>query len=385
MKICFYSSDEKALSYEDICSQGASGTLSSMVFAAKGLSELGVNVTVLGNFKETRSINNLCYKCVSEIENIDTYSSCFDVFIFVGHCGSEISARLHSSKVYYWAHNWIEPRHYDPLLDDNIIDGIIFVSHFHKAQYNLKSMFFKKLSYRPRKNLYVIQNAIDLDLLGEFKRDRVHKEDYTPLQFAFVGYPSSNKGFDKVCDLIASINKYSEKKVKLNVFGAGDLYSSDVRVPGLFDGMSKIKNDVIIHGSLGREQLYQEVGNCDAVISGLNASETFCVSLLEAVYLSVPVISCNVGGQIEFLKHKNNAYLLRYGDVDSRNSALSIIKFVNNYQVSLGGNTPDTYSVFNISEKWYKLLVLNRNATSARKSLRAYISLCKLILLKRKC
>jgi glycosyltransferase involved in cell wall biosynthesis len=385
MKICFYSTDNKILTYDELQAEGGSGTLSSMLYVAKGLSLKGVVVEVLGSYKETKIENNITYKSINNICNVISYSINFDVFVYVGHCGSEISCRLKAKKVFYWAHNWLDSKRYFLLLKNNVIDNIIFVGYYQLFQSifsGAKSLIipFSKLS-----KLTVIPNAIDFSTLSQFENrpSDIKSQHLAVINIAFIGFPSKNKGFDKACELAFSIRRDSSYTIKFHVFGGASLYSLNKPTDdSLFKGLEVIESDTVQYGTIGRLDLYDKISKVDLVVSGLNGSETFCLSLMEACAIGVPVITCDVGGQTEFLRHGDNAYILSFMEPYKRSDVNEIIKFVKGYKINNKSNLniKKTYTLEKVSSKWLVLITGGKLTINLKAMLRAFRSLIVFIL-----
>lgn len=69
--------------------------------------------------------------------------------------------------------------------------------------------------------------------------------------------------------------------------------------------LADLPGSVLIHSSLGRQDVYDLEASCDAFIS-LHRSEGFGLGLAECMYLGKPVVGTNWSGNVDFMTHKNS-------------------------------------------------------------------------------
>ena len=106
----------------------------------------------------------------------------------------------------------------------------------------------------------------------------------------------------------------------------------------------KLRKDLEFKGFLGRQALMEEVKKSDCLCS-VSESETFGVSLLEALALGIPVIATKSGGPEDFI-NESNGLLIDVGDTDALTS--SMVRLMENKELSnheqIRNNTISTFS-----------------------------------------
>lgn len=130
MKIVFYCQEASPANKSNYLSVGASGTVSAVVLASHGLSQLGHEVTVLnqsetGNYEGTRYIKTDSQEAA--IEHLKDLGE-VDVFIANGWA-AEIFLRhqIDAKKRVYWIHNFIDQRPFVKAIRDGWLDYIFCI------------------------------------------------------------------------------------------------------------------------------------------------------------------------------------------------------------------------------------------------------------------
>jgi glycosyltransferase involved in cell wall biosynthesis len=242
-----------------------------------------------------------------------------NVIIIVGHTANILAKeRLNAPLVIYWAHNWenIESR----LIDCHAgrLDQIVFVSGYHLFM-TWKSIGFKlsALQY-----FYFINNALDNTLAEK-------KQNYTlvnnKIRLSFLSYPSKHKGFPEAIEIFNSVKK-TLPNTELNIFGSEALYANEETGFSefkdlVFNDKGEVKEGINLQGMVGRKELLSSLHKSDIAIAGMTGSETFCVSLIEAMSCGVPAVTLNIGGQMDYMHHNQNGYVC----VDTASGSKAII------------------------------------------------------------
>ncbi len=331
MNILFIDTEKIGVNLDGLISKGTSGTVSSMLWLAKGLSEYNennVHVIGLGDdgdfenvvFTKIQSSNEIFEK-VNQINDID-------VIIIVGWAAKvALKYDLPGKVKIYWSHT--KTRQFDKLLLDCLKSGalncIVGVSAFHLGL-NLFKMGIKGLLRKQwiLNKLYYVHNPIDLDLAKK-ARLKVQKVSNNNKKFivSFAGYLANYKGFDHVVRSFRIFNKKFPDSL-LHVYGSSNLYGEQYETGKsgvieksyeesnfsdcLYDGNGNVHNSINFFGTLPREDLYLRLVNSDVFIS--LGVETFGVSILEAQALGLPVISRKKGGQSEIVINRKTGFLV---------------------------------------------------------------------------
>jgi glycosyltransferase involved in cell wall biosynthesis len=322
VKIVFYHDDLRKINLENIYTKGASGTVSSLMWLAKGLSELSHEVIILNSsqsmesdyvtfiqtFNEDSLVSNLL-----EIEKID-------IFIAVGSAGYMFhNLNLEIPVKIFWLHNYIshtEQYKFDIDIKEKRLDRIICVGKHHLSTLSHINNF-NRCSY--------IYNSINLNLIPALIREKHHKN------IAFVGSVTEAKGLHNVLKIILELSKI-RKDFKFFVFGSVSIYGNESIVLGksgvaeesyednflkkyLYKNNSDELHDfIVLKGGVGRNELYNELEGIDLCLQDLNwsgSSETFGVGTLEEQALGIPVITNFRGGQPEVLIHNVTGFILK--------------------------------------------------------------------------
>ena len=257
--------------------------------------------------------------------------------LFLALTGSAIKAAADNQcKIVQTAHNyrWFCPNGviYNPQLDSLCKScfnkKIPLPSIKYKCNYNsiMKSLYIAALnmyanmkgiiSYIDRfivmtengKNI-LIEAGINSDrivikphfIISPFKQKKTGRKG----NYLFIGRVDRLKGID--------IMLHAAKKtgIKLNIIGDGP-------------DMNKYKhfnsNDIIFHGNMGRDGIYNMLEQTDYLIMPSLMNETFGLTIIEAMSMGVPVIGTNIGSRKELID-RNRGFLAN-PDIESLCSAI---------------------------------------------------------------
>ena len=136
-----------------------------------------------------------------------------------------------------------------------------------------------------------------------------------------VGRLVSWKGFDTLISLMKDISK-KVKGVKLYIVGDGpdkDYLANCVKKNGTEDL-------VVLTGKMKQNDLFEYIKASDLFV--LNTSyEGLSHQLLEVLYLEVPILCSDAGGNIEVINSGLNGELFKYNDKETiKNSIINILK-----------------------------------------------------------
>lgn len=317
MKVAFYCTDPKIKTIKLLEKNGGSGTLSSLLYVANGISKLGYDVSICGKFdpqhEEEINLQLKFYNVETHSEFINfTKLEQFDVVIVVGHAFDIFETeRILTPKVIYWAHNWVDLGGLIKHCRKGKLDKIVFVSRYHflrsVVRYNKDKIDIYAIKY-----LDWIFNPMDLTIFPVSDNLLIESTNKGP-ELSFLSFPSLNKGLPEAISLFTEVRKHYPNAT-MNIFGSQKLYDSQISGYGdchhlLFDEFGISKPGLKIHGLLGKTDLVKIISNSDLAVAGLTGSETFCLALTEAMACFVPAVSLNKGGQVDYIKNGVNGYI----------------------------------------------------------------------------
>ncbi len=179
--------------------------------------------------------------------------------------------------------------------------------------------FFGKLSrfFKKRLPLRVVYNAIETEkfevnpLVREEKRSEF-EIDKNEFVVGIVGQITPRKGQLELIRVFAEVSK-KMPPAKLLVIGAPMFNSDDL----YFEELKKTVREL---GLEERVKFTGKRGDVAGLMQALDAlvvnskSEAFVIVALEAMACGTPVIATQVGGIREMIEHKNNGWLVPFGD-----------------------------------------------------------------------
>ncbi len=312
MKVAFVCTSPSVSSYEYLNLNGGSGTLLSLLNVAYFLKDQNSEVTVIGKIKDKDKCRNEPVEFIDLQESHEILAFLnlvkFDVIIIVGHAISfidEVQCEF-DSKVIYWAHNWVNTKTLHDYYKNGIIDEVVYVSRY---QF-LKS--WKQSKLNPKFLIYsrYIYNSLELPFYT-----KKNIEEKSCVDIAYLSYPSKNKGFPETIQLVRNLIDQGID-TKLHLLGDMKLYDGDDNsLHECYDIMlnenDEIESFLILHGTVGKFDLDRILSSIDLSIGGLTGSETFCYALAESLAKGIPVVSLNKGGQVDFIEHERNGYLVK--------------------------------------------------------------------------
>lgn len=360
-RIAFICLTEQPKSDRELHSVGASGTVSSVLWLAMGLAERGHEphliyshdcVSWKGVTCHVASDSSIARK-LSEIGP--------DAVVVVGHSRPVLDAeRLAGTKVYYWAHNWVDAPSLMKLIDGKKLDAVICVSDYQRRRF-FSTVRFSRRFYE---SSYSIPNALDVASIPS-------KQDYTigdRLRVAYVGFPSKHKGFPDACKAVLDLNERGVKAT-LTVYGSSGLYG---QVEGTeADNCCYVRDLdrlglIAFRGTIGRYELYSDLVKQDVVLGGLTGSETFSVSIAEALAAGVPVVTSCCGGQTDYVINGRSGFLVGtvHGAVDRLVDFAHMTPSDKALMGSFGRAAAAQFEYKRVCSIWENVLTKHQNATT---------------------
>ncbi len=168
------------------------------------------------------------------------------------------------------------------------------------------------------------------------------------------------KGFDVLIDIMPELLKIN-KNFKLYIIGEGpELNNYQLQITNYTRqaSTSKLQDNVKLLGSLDQKKLWQYIKASDFFV--LNTGyEGLPHIVIEAMYLELPVIITDVGGNVEVVKPGENGLLVEYNNREQiKNAILEIWKNKEARQemVENGRKDLEKFSVKNMIDSLVKIL-----------------------------
>ncbi|MTI32489.1 glycosyltransferase [Xanthovirga aplysinae] len=377
MKIVFCHTLTTKATFTDMERKGVSGTMGTILLAAKGLVELGHSVFIISSttntndngikFIENREGNQGFKKKLDRLGDLDVViavQNAAELFLRDKIC-SKLRVILFENVL-----GKSDEKFYEAITKKQV-DRIVHVSAYHfSTAYPFVKKFIPKNFLLNRLNY--IHNPIDLKKCEPFREKKSLQDG---LIIGFSGNLSRSKGFHDVLRIFDKFNKIYPKS-ELRVFGSSNLYYKDGVKFGrtgliessyedeycakyIFDDKGEARSEIKFFGMLPKESLYEKLAKCHVFISGLPGLETFCVAMAEALGLGVMGLSRFKGGQSDYILKGKGGYLVNFKDNELVNSLVKIAKmsdFKYIKQCELACNSVENLDYKVIALKWEKFL-----------------------------
>ena len=188
-----------------------------------------------------------------------------------------------------------------------------------------------------------------------FKRSTSINKTFGKLVFGFAGTLIPAKGVHVLVDAFVRV---PEEKAELKIYG----HISEHR-PDYFDMIKRMaygKNNIKFMGGYYVEEAHKIFSQLDVLVIPSIWYENSPLTIHEAFMAGVPVITSNIGGMAELVKHNNNGLLFKVGD--SEDLYQTIMKVIENPELisQLSANVPSVKSIEENAEELeeiYKNLV----------------------------
>ena len=173
--------------------------------------------------------------------------------------------------------------------------------------------------YKPNKEIYIIPLPYHPPRIPKASRSEIAKLNLKKDDFVLVtcGRLVKRKAMDV---LIRALGKIPSDKFKLLVIGDGP---EKENLSGIVKRLD-LENKVFFLGFVEEEDKYRYLNIAD-VFALTSMHEGFGIVYMEGMYCGLPVICANEGGQVDFLKSKENAILINVGDVDACADAILLL------------------------------------------------------------
>jgi len=175
------------------------------------------------------------------------------------------------------------------------------------------SQYLKKIVLRwgiDEDKIKVIYNAFEAPDLKESKDKLRKKLNLSGTVLISAGRLVTWKGFDKLIEIMPEIIK-EIPDAKLYIIGSGpELEALELKVKSL-----KLQDKVILTNQLEHKDTleYLKAGDVFVLNTGY---EGFSHFLLEAMAMEIPIITTNIGGNVELIEDGKNGILAEYNNVE---------------------------------------------------------------------
>ena len=324
MKIAFYCDEKFGANFNNFENIGTSGTVNDLIWAAKGLVELGHNVTIF-NDSEAGTFGGIKHILTENVQDLREHFSTTQDYDFLVINGWAIEnfldSRLSSVPTIYWSHNYVDEKIYTNALNNNIINGIICVSIDHLSSFLSKRTAAKICALKKASYIY---NPVSSRQIAKFAShgNRVRNN------MVFAGALRENKGFhDALRIALKTISQNSS--IKFIVCGSAGLHGTksselfentfyESKIKPLIEEFPDIyKNNVIFKGKLTRPELFKEMTSAFACLqnpSWDSQPETLGMAIIESQILGTPVVTSHRGGAAESVADGLSGFLIKSKD-----------------------------------------------------------------------
>lgn len=332
MKIVFYCAEGAPANSVNYLKLGASGTVSALILAARGLAAMGHRVTVL-NRSEDGVYDGVEHRFTDSPERVPEHLAEMggaDVFIANGFASSIFfGTDIKAGKRACWIHNFIDQRPYEDAVKAGRMDYIICISHNQLGTW-WRSPVFDRIAQ--------IYNSIDPGAVTEpscgWAKER---------KILFIGAPRKSKGFH---DALRIFVAFAEKHpgYTFHVAGSASLHGSaeELSDNGVFeksyeeshlkdllrDEDGQPRKDIVLHGKIPREEVLRHLSNSMVALQNPgwdSEPEVHSISALEAQAMGVPVMTAFRGGQPEVVVDGETGILMRSGNVAAAVDSLAVL------------------------------------------------------------
>lgn len=191
-------------------------------------------------------------------------------------------------------------------------DAFICVS---KLVYDLQT---QGLTNEEKQKFYLVYNGIDTE---KFDKYEYVKKDKDKFIIGYAGRIADNKGIDILLKAFVILTK-KYNNIYLQLAGNDDGYLKEVQQ---FINDNKLQNRVKYLGCLKDMELFYK--KLDIFVLPSVVREAFGLSICEAMYCGVPVITTDSGAQSEIIENSVNGYIIK-----SNNSEILAKKIINIYK-----------------------------------------------------
>ena len=196
-----------------------------------------------------------------------------------------------------------------------------FLSPYEKIFFRFIKIYCNGDAYRQLVKKYPSQISYVEVGVDKSIEPKVNKRNHKNLtEIAIVGRLIPIKGVSQLLEILKIVNR--TYPLKIHIFGDGVLKDKLI----MKSKQLKIKNNIIMHGFLKKDRLYNSLKNLDCLL--LNSKyDNFPNVLIEANALGLPIWAPNVGGIDLIIENKKNGFIVN-NDLSVDDKAASICEFI---------------------------------------------------------
>jgi len=162
--------------------------------------------------------------------------------------------------------------------------------------------------YNPVKEVEIIPLAFHPPVIPRISREKLGLEKDS-FYFITIGRLVKRKAIDTILNAMSGIKN---KKIKLLIVGDGP----EMEYLRNLTGTLGLNDRVQFPGYVTDDEKYSYLSNADAFIL-TSLHEGFGIVFMEAMFTGLPIVCTNHGGQVDFLKHNENALMFDVGDIEA--------------------------------------------------------------------
>ena len=191
-----------------------------------------------------------------------------------------------------------------------------------KLVYDLQT---QGLTNEEKQKFYLVYNGIDTEKFDKYKYVKNDKDKFI---IGYAGRIADNKGIDILLKAFVILTK-KYNNIYLQLAGNDDGYLKEVQQ---FINDNKLQNRVKYLGCLKDMELFYK--KLDIFVLPSVVREAFGLSICEAMYCGVPVITTDSGAQSEIIENGVNGYIIK-----SNNSEILAKEIINVYKKDVNIST----------------------------------------------
>ncbi|TXE12025.1 glycosyltransferase family 4 protein [Seonamhaeicola algicola] len=191
----------------------------------------------------------------------------------------------------------------------------------------------------------VVYNGIIInDIKPNLKRNITHPK------FLVVSHLRASKGIQDLIDAVNLLSDAIKENLKIDIYGEGP-YESELKKK-----ISQFKLQTVFNFKGSVSNLNELYCLYDYMLQPTHM-ECFSLSILESLAANVPVITTNVGGNEEAVKHEENGYIFNARDISELKDIIESV-FLGEKQIKINTRTAieDSFSIKNMVENYFKLI-----------------------------
>ncbi len=174
--------------------------------------------------------------------------------------------------------------------------------------------------YRPE-GIKVIPNLVN----EEFVKPEIKNREKDSFKILAINNIMESKGIHELLDTIARVKRV-HPNIHLRIVGEGP----DLNLFKQRERILRIQEEVTWVGSLMRDEIANELLNCDIVLSA-SRHETFGLVLAEAIAAGKPIVCTRCGGPEEIVNYTNGVISERRDSVDLAKKLLYVMNNLDSY------------------------------------------------------